>query len=171
MLTPDWNSPLKTYLGAQLFPWVLLFIGLVILLFALADVLRTRASADWPATAGTVVRSTLEATAPQANGPSRRAAWRAAIRYHYTVEGASHSGQRVSFASPGPLERAAAEALLQRYPVGADVRVFYRPDAPAESVLEPGLSGFPWLSLSLAGLFCLAGIGMIVVLPRLAGRA
>lgn len=165
------RSPLKIWLGAELFPWALVIVGAAILLLALADALRKGASTDWPTAGGTVIGADLQAAAPAGRTPGeelpRRAAWRALVRYQYSVEGTRHTGVRVSLASAAPATRAEAEAVLRRYPPGTRVQVYYRPEHPTDSVLEPGLPGPPWLSLLLGGLFCLAGIGLIVFLPRI----
>ncbi len=62
------------------------------------------------------------------------------VQYAYTVEKHGHSSQNVRWGSGYQLTRAGAAAEAARYAVGAEVEVYYDPDAPSDAVLERGLN-------------------------------
>lgn len=53
-----------------------------------------------------------------------------------------------------------AASYLNKYPVGAKVRVFYNPTTPQIATIEPGATG-DWLILTLGLLATLAGLIML----------
>jgi hypothetical protein len=56
------------------------------------------------------------------------------------VDHVRYWGDRVAF-SQGTLvnSKENAEKVVQKYPLGAEVKVFYNPSNPAYAVLEPGV--------------------------------
>ena len=61
------------------------------------------------------------------------------MRYRYVVGGRERTGDRVCFGDGlGVSWRSSAERRAGRYPVGRKVSVFYDPEEPDVSVLEPG---------------------------------
>src|SRR5687767_685779 len=58
------------------------------------------------------------------------------VTYTYSVNGAPFSSQRISFA--GGYKPKETDAILARYPVGAEIPVSYSPEKPAEATLETG---------------------------------
>ena len=78
--------------------------------------------------------------------------YRSVVSYSYRVGGRPLVGNRVRFGDdallswPGPAAR-----LVERYRFGSAVPVFYNPDSPEESLLEPGLTRahFFWSAIAL----------------------
>lgn len=85
------------------------------------------ASESWPSTQGEVLSSAVRR--------SGRTRW-AAVRYSYRVGGKEMVGARVRYVAPVALEW--ASTTVSRYPAGTPVTVYYDPEQPRESVLEPG---------------------------------
>lgn len=83
---------------------------------------------DWSrSTHGTVISSTVQV-------PSRVPL----VLYTYCVDGTTFRGNRVNDEARWSRRRGRdAEATVARYPAGAPVVVYYDPDNPAESILEP----------------------------------
>jgi hypothetical protein len=110
---------------------VLSLIFLVVFPFAVwkawQNVQMAKASTAWPTTTGKV-------TAAEAAKVMFRRQPR--ITYSYSVNGASFTSQRISFA--GGYRPKETDEILSRYPVGSDVTVSYAPDKPAEATLETG---------------------------------
>jgi hypothetical protein len=112
---------------------------------AFVGALRSR---GWAETRGTVTRSVV------AQGRYRRQVhYSAAIRYRYEVDGMAFEGERVDFVEQ-KLTFEAAQALVGRYPLGSDVRVFYEARTPARATLErtvpaivPATLGWPITAL------------------------
>lgn len=106
-------------------------------------------STTWPRTSGEVMRSTVE------HGRGGRP--HAEVLYTYTVEGQPYQSHRVQFAGPAQ-DEAAAQAMSARYAVGTTVTVFYKPAAPDEAVLMPGLGSYIPIFMLAAGSLAVAGV-------------
>jgi hypothetical protein len=84
----------------------------------------------WPSTMGTVPMSTLE----WRRSGNRGSAAYPVVQYSYQVNGMMYQGQKIA---PG-MEAGGTGAgkVVERYPAGAQVMVFYDPNNPADAVLE-----------------------------------
>ncbi len=76
--------------------------------------------------------------------------------YHYHIEYEFYVGterfrsDEVTFAGTGSKDPEFAKSYVERYPVGRDVTVYYNPNTPSFSVLEPRVRGnFTWLFASI----------------------
>jgi hypothetical protein len=76
------------------------------------------------------------------------------VSYQYKVGGRSLHGHRVRLASPAPGDRPTAQRVLDAYPEGKAVTVFYDPAKPESAVLEVGTAGNA--RLLYLGIACLA---------------
>ncbi|CUA85294.1 Protein of unknown function (DUF3592) [Gulbenkiania indica] len=123
------------------------------------------AATRWPTVSGIMLESALEQRDRQGGDADRPPGWRAVVRYRYTVNNQTYESTRRRFPEPGfGSNRAEAEAVLTRYPVGGPTTVHYNPANPAEACLEPGDS-WPaklgrYLALAVAAvslLFALSG--------------
>jgi hypothetical protein len=67
--------------------------------------------------------------------------YRADVRYTYEVSGHSYEGKRVSFSfgEGASSDKALAQHVVDRYPVGTAVQIAYDPTNSKKSVLEPGV--------------------------------
>ncbi len=116
-------------------------------LIALALWLRARAaqSRQWPSVEGTVLESRVDAAHLEFMKP--------VLRYQYTVDGCRYVGFRVAFSGYG-VSRQAMARLIEPYPAGRPVRVYYDPGNPASAVLD-NRSRSDWVYWLLFGLgFC-----------------
>jgi hypothetical protein len=80
------------------------------------------------------------------------------IEYVYTVDGIAYKGNQHAFKNGWSFDESAYRDLLERFPPGAAVEVYFDPAEPAESVLDPGnyvsqLLGF--LVAASLGIACL----------------
>ncbi len=142
----------------SLIPITLLGLAIWLLLPGVRDLKQALASRHWPSTAGKIVSRTVFQI-PRVGGSrtSRtREGYRAQILYEYAVGGLDYTATRrvfsdesIAYSSP---ERAAA--VLDDYPSGRTVQVYYDPTNPRTAVLEPGRIG-PVLSVLVAGVVCL----------------
>jgi hypothetical protein len=78
------------------------------------------------------------------------------IAYCYQVAGTTYTAHRVAFPGPSFHQATAAQAIIDRFPAGKAIPVFYSPDLPGRSVLEPGTPGNGWVLPSL-------GVGLLSV--------
>ena len=114
---------------------IAVLVGLGIFLYRrskMRDVVK-QAAQDWSSTMGTVLMSTIKV--------SRTGASRSeypVVVYQYQVNGTSYQGKTVKAGEGYFSVRFIGDAqkTIARYPVGAQVMVYYNPTNPAESALE-----------------------------------
>lgn len=91
------------------------------------------ASQAWPGTMGTVLMSSVQI---RRTGRSRSEI--PVVVYQYQVNGQAYQGQTIKAGEQFFNIRIIGQAqeTVRRYPVGAQVMVYYNPSNPAESALE-----------------------------------
>ena len=119
----------------------------------------------WQQTAGTVLSCEIKAH----HGKSTT--YSPYVTYRYSVNGREYENDELSKSTISIGDRAAVVRHAARYRLGADVQVFYNPDAPAESFLERGGISHYVLLIVFSLLFAGAGVvmltsGLRVLLPR-----
>jgi hypothetical protein len=123
----------------------LLLLAAAAAMFCLAvqDTLFGQFSKDWPTTSGKVVVSEHGSEAVR-------------VRYTYQVDNIEYTADRVKFD-----HTCGDSGAPDRYPVGAEVRVYYRSSDPSTAVLEPGYGE----GVGIAVLFgvVLVGLGLLVL--------
>lgn len=124
------------------------FVGLLIGLFMVVMwfFLRRQAQASlrWPSVPGRIIDSRLVSTR-NSDGVD---GFEPSITYAYVAGGMSLQANRVTIGGYK------TRSLLQKYPAGTDVQVFYDPNKPASAVLEPGGRGLTVLLI--------IGIGVMI---------
>ena len=119
-------------IGAGIALLGLLFVGLY-----LRSRGRAAASQGWPETPGRVTSATMNLIEDEESGD----VYSPYVSYEYQVGGRSLSGSRIRFGSASSRDQAKAAAVLQRYPEGKAVTVYYDPARPDEAVLERSAAG------------------------------
>lgn len=93
------------------------------------------------------------------------------VEYEYNVNAHRFTGHQIDFAPETAIAESSAERVLQGYPIGSRTSVYYDPDDPATSVLQPGLTaeqrGILWSGGICAVVLALGAI----FLPRALQRA
>lgn len=156
------------FLFSRLFPLPFILVGAGCLYMGVQGIERAKASVDWPQATGKIVASTVDrSTSTSGAGRNRRTStsYSAEIEYSYAVDGASFTGDRVAYGDYGSSNRGHASGIVSRYPVGKQVAVYYMPDKPGESLLEPGMSVKAWFLPGFGLVFLVAGLAMAVGLP------
>ena len=136
---------MKTFINLLLGAFLLVSIG--VLIEGVRTLMLAIESNDWPSTAGTIVRSDTDVDAGyEWNASLRAKRWKVEhhtnIVFRYQVGENTYSSDTVTveFDELPTEDRAEAEALLRKYPVGRDVAVYYRPSDPGTAVLKPGIA-------------------------------
>ena len=80
------------------------------------------------------------------------------IRYRYTVNDQSYQGFDVTLSDGSSSRAGRARGIVNDYPVGQNVTVYYDPELPERAVLEPGVSWMVYGFLLMGGLMVLLGI-------------
>jgi Protein of unknown function (DUF3592) len=111
---------------------------------------RSRRTARWPQTTGTIIASDVKRV--ESLDPDSAASYEPHIRYAYSVSGRDYENDTITLnVQVTNLVPRGAEAIRNRYPVGSQVVVFYNPSAPENSVLVRGSAKgnvyFVWFGL------------------------
>lgn len=132
---------------------VLFIVGQGTLLFVLSAAVISISSSSWPTIPGEIVMSDP-------------AAWPdIKYTYHFSNRERPFTGRniraRLEFGSLQFVLDGDRERLVNKYPKGTRVTVFYNPENPRETVLEPGFNGRFMFPLVLGYLFTLPGFFII----------
>ncbi len=142
---------------------------------AVRELLDASASRAWPSVSGEVVSSEVRTQRSGRSGRSRgrsrtsrsKTTHRAEIRYEYTVEGQHYTADRVLFGGHSSGSSSYANEVMDRYPKGKQIVVYYDPTQPDQAVLEPGVTGGVYIQLAGGGLFAVVGAGLCFAGVRL----
>lgn len=141
---------------------VMILLGIGLLAPGLQNLWRAYASRDWPRTSGVILFAqpdTETPVTPESQGDALRSTGRGApLAYEYEVAGKKHYSNVRAF---GQFVRSGgkwANRILQRYPTGAGVPVWYCPADPDLAVLEPGISRQAYYLPGAGAAFLLFGL-------------
>lgn len=148
---PNIDSMIQNTMGSTIGLVTLLISGIgVVMLVAGLLIARTPGkSKDWPTAIGQILASTISYRRRSGGG---RAPY-PLVMYLYQVEGRQYQSQRIYFG--GEVGGSAMTGILKKYPVGAEVPVYYNPQNPADAVLER--------SIPMAKMLGLIGVIMLAV--------
>lgn len=142
------------------------FLGIVLLLFStvVLQLPRALASPAWPSVQGVILTSEVR----EVGWSEDTSGWCPELSYEYPVAGrkyVSHNVelQDICISNLGSFAR----RVVERYPAGKRVEVYYDPRDPARAVLEPGVPDavILWPLLVIAA----TGLGIILVVVGLLG--
>ncbi len=146
-------------MGTKLFFLIFLIIGLVALAGGYHFYQKSLAAKDWPTVDGKVMTSEISRTRSRSGRRRRsRNMYSADIVYEYSVDNIIYRSERVSFGDYRSSSPAHAREVVDNYPVGASVRVYFDPENPATAVLEPGTMGGLWIPFLTGGVFTFFGM-------------
>lgn len=120
----------KTYSAILYF---LLVFGLVFLFFGGYYCFKASSTSSWPFVEGKILDSYIQES--KSDGKTK---YRAKIKYSYMVDGQGFTGNRVSYGTISI--KSYVNEIVETYPVGRIVEVYYNPNDYSESVLSPGVN-------------------------------
>ncbi|HEY5706791.1 MAG TPA: DUF3592 domain-containing protein [Terrimicrobiaceae bacterium] len=134
---------------STIFILIFVAVGLGFAAFAARGVIQARASSAWPQVSGEITHSEIT---------DSDSSYSPLVRYKYSVSDRSFAGERICFG----LDRMFAgykfaQRYTQRYPVGSPVAVYYDPDQPSQSVLEPGITKRAFIPMAFGLGFAIFG--------------
>ncbi len=123
----------------QIAPVILILVGLLFVAIGFFLSLRAKAAAKWPTAPGIMLKSELaeRTTKTRTNDHQIRTytSYEPVVEYQYTVNGEVLTGKRLAFGLTRlPLEK--AQEYLNKFPVSAQVPVYYNPRQVKDSRLE-----------------------------------
>ena len=118
---------------------IFFILGVLLSAFFVWQLVKGVRARKWPTTEGRVLESQVTKETSYDDGSSSTT-YGAEISYRYEVDGEEYNSKRRSFADYRSSNLRRAEKIVARYVPGGLVTVYYRPDQPDDSVLEPGMS-------------------------------
>jgi Protein of unknown function (DUF3592) len=151
-----------------LFPLLFLLVGLILLAIGARQIYQGQQSEHWPTVTGKIAVAELGKHIDRdSDNTTSSTTYSADISYDYLVDDVAYVNSAVHFGSLNSSDPSVARRLLQRYPVGKQVTVYYNPARPQQAVLEPGIQGSTWVLPGLGLIFSLVGSGLTWGLLRL----
>jgi hypothetical protein len=121
------------------------------------EIMAGYASKNWPLAEGKVTSSYVQKQVRSIKDSSKKPTYYPKVRYQYLVGGNRYTSDRISFSGgEGGEKKSEAEAVVDRYPSGQKVIVYYDPNDPQRAVLERGLIWKTFMPF-------VAGLGFLVV--------
>ena len=111
---------------------------LLVLILILARSVRTaHASRRWTPSDGRIASSEVTSHRSLDSNGTHTTIYEPAVSYVYNANGRNYEGKQVDFgAIAGTSSPGWAENMVDKYPVGSPVQVFYNPAKPDQAVLE-----------------------------------
>lgn len=114
-------------------------------------------SSYWPTVEGRVLSSKVKSE----GGKNGGTVYSAEVNYSYAVNGVSFTSGRVRFGSINTGNRVFPAQLVEKYPAGSSVTVYYSASDPSMAVLEPGVQTAGLLVSGIGLLF--GGVGVAAI--------
>ena len=152
--------------GLGIFTLVFMTVGAVILFFSGRSVLRAWQSQSWPTTRGVVVYgATDKSQSVTTNDDDEEfvsTTYGARVVYRYEVNGRRHYSNTRTFGQLAGSDSDWASRIAALYPLGREVTVSYRPDAPDIATLETGIANEAWWVPGAGAAFFLFGLAALI---------
>lgn len=139
--TPGKNDPMIIFV-------VLIIFGSILAPIGIYRYNLGKASKSWPSTSGKITYSRVESRTG-----NNHQEYRPSVKYTYNLDSNSYTGKQITSSDVYQRNLSAAKDILKKYPVGAEVTVYYHPGDPTKSLLEPGMIKNVYLLLGAAA-FC-----------------
>ncbi|MCK4538713.1 MAG: DUF3592 domain-containing protein [Candidatus Krumholzibacteria bacterium] len=134
----------------------LVIFGLVFGGFGLRRYNIGKESGNWPTVKGKVTYT--HADSRRVNSKQE---YQATVKYTYTVDGKSYTGKRITASDVYQKSLSGANDIIDKYPVGGEVSVYYDPADPGTALLDAGMKKNVYLMLG-GGLACFFLAGAII---------
>jgi len=121
------------------FPVVAHFIvvaAVLIIIFGIRYYILATTCSDWSEGTGEIIESKVARTFSEK--PEHR--YISKVKYKYVVNGKSYIGKRITFQREHIYSQHSVDFIIDKYPVGKIVKVYYSPNNPRNVVLERGYS-------------------------------
>jgi hypothetical protein len=157
----------KVIIGSILFA-----VGVGVTIWGFSKLQSAKESLSWPRAEGRVLESNIERVRKTSSRSRRkrrrgknrigtnrqsRITYKANVFYEYSVKSNKYSSDKISFGDYSSSNQSHAQNIVNRYPRGKDVKVYYNPEDPQLAVLEPGVSWATYTPLGAGVFFILIG--------------
>jgi NADH:ubiquinone oxidoreductase subunit 3 (subunit A) len=148
-----------------LFCLVFIGIGVSMLIKLIANFRKANQSKQWSTTNGEIISSELDAQTSTDEEGNQSTTYIAQVFFRYQVGGLEYESGRINFNYGMRTSNIRKQqSIVEQYPQGSTVTVFYDPDNPEESVLERRVNG-AFTTIIVSAVFIT--IGLIVAVSSL----
>jgi len=135
-------------------PFTLIYAALIVgfayfLLFSIPTSIRTK---YWPKAIGEIVSSSLHESRRRTKNKSYVNQYTADIEYVYSVQGNEYNSKKIKWSDHASTSESVHQDILDQYPVGQQVDVFYNPEKPSVGLLVPSVGSGTFIGLLFFGL-------------------
>ncbi|MCK9614100.1 MAG: DUF3592 domain-containing protein [Candidatus Omnitrophica bacterium] len=144
-----------------MFYFILVF-GLVWVFGMLYVIIMGLRSKSWPLTTGKIVSSEVRKQVSRARGNRPNpASYQPYVLYEYSVGGNRMQSEQLAFGGRMQVSEKRAQKIIENYPAGKNIPVYYNPQKHTQSVLIAGnvigvyimlAFGFVFIALGVAGI-------------------
>jgi len=122
---------MKAVIGRQDIPGLIIsaIIGLGLTFLGSVKLKNAAETNRWPITNGTVTSSEVGGTMK----------YYPSVSYAYIVDSAVYTSNTISNMNFNTKNRSVAEEVIKKYPLDAEIKVYYNSTDPSKALLEPGL--------------------------------
>ena len=122
----------------QVFGLIILIIGFAILCMTVIAISNSVSAKEWSIIMGKIIKSDIYEL--QFGGESN-ATFRPDIAFEYNVNGEKYISDRLYYGVKimSSFNWIKSRKLVEKYPVNKEVKVYFNPNKPSESVVEPGI--------------------------------
>lgn len=125
-------------------------------------------SQQWPSVEGSI---TLSEMGTNYDSDDDSVTYSAKVLYTYSAGGTERTGSTVAFGDYGSSDPTHAGGIVNRYPAGSKVLVYYDPNNPSNSVLEPGATWSSFVGVIAGIVFLAIGIfGFVISLRKVRNK-
>lgn len=141
-------------------------IGALLSVFGVKTLIQAYDSRDWSVCEGTITHSEIDIRTREVKKNDRwrtETTYHAMIEYSYEINDTVYSSDNISFGGRSS-GRDDVNQTVAYYHKGKTVDVYFDPETPSESVLEPGVTSGAYMPLTI-GLF-FAAVGIFIIKPK-----
>lgn len=158
----------------QVLSFLIFLIALPVGPFGLLDLRRSLKAKRWPVTTGTILSSQVVSRIrnPKTGNRYKTKLYVPVVKYAYEVDGKQLQNDRVHIGGFNTNIPAVAEATASRYLEGDEVKVYYNPKNPKDSLLDPAKITITTKIFSVLGVYaivCLIGFVLLVTIVTATG--
>ncbi len=126
------------------------FVGIMLGYRCVDDIRQDKASFSWSTTPGEIVSASY-------SRPTTKWGYRVSVEYQYEVGGRRYRSHRVTRTGGGYNSEEKAREMLAKYAAGKRVTVFFPPNIPEASILEPRITKSNYFGIGLGAVAVVFG--------------
>jgi uncharacterized integral membrane protein len=142
---------------------VFIGIGIGMLIKLMKNFSKARLSKNWLSTSGKIVSSELDAQTTTDEDGYQTTTYIANIVFEYQVDKTSFKCDCINFDyGMRTSNKRKQQSIVEQYPAGSQVTVYYDPDEPEQAVLEKRVNGV-FTTIMVSAVFILIGVIVAVM--------